>query len=199
MDICIYGGSFDPIHKGHIKIALDAIDYFNFQKLIFMVSYEPPHKASHNVTFNHRYNMVNLAIKNYDNLEVTDIENNGSQLSYTYNSLKTLKEKYENDNLYFLVGSDIFATIKTWYKYNELFDLATFVVGLRHENSFDNMINNIPNDIKNLINNKIKLFNMDAIDISSSKIRENIKKYLDYLPENVAEYIIENNLYETLR
>ena len=60
MKICIFGGAFDPVHKGHIEIAYSALETYNMDKLIFMVSKEPPHKSNHKVSFNHRFNMVKL-------------------------------------------------------------------------------------------------------------------------------------------
>ena len=114
MNICIFGGAFDPVHKGHIKIALSALKQFNIDKLIFMVSKEPPHKSSHKAEFIHRYNMVKLVTDKYSFFDVTDIENRSDTLSYTYNSLQEINKLYKNDNLYFLVGSDIFATIESF-------------------------------------------------------------------------------------
>lgn len=198
MDICIFGGAFDPVHKGHIAIAESALKKYNFDKLLFMVSKEPPHKSSHTASFNHRINMVNLALKGLgDKFGVTDIEAKLNDLSYTYNSLSALKEIYPDDNIYFLVGSDIFASIEKWYNYKKLFDLAYFIIGCRPGISFKNMIDSVPDDIKKRIadKDKIELFEIDSFHISSSEIRQNIKKYLEYLPSLVAEYIINNNLY----
>lgn len=198
MDICIFGGAFDPVHKGHIAIAQSAVKKFRFDKLLFMVSKEPPHKSNHTASFIYRLNMVKLALSGLgDKFGVTDIEARLNDLSYTYNSLSALKEIYSNDNIYFLVGSDIFASIEKWYNYKKLFDLAYFIIGCRPGISFKNMIENVPYDIKKRIINKdkIELFEIDSFNISSSEIRQNIKKYLEYLPSNVAEYIINNNLY----
>ena len=198
MDICIFGGAFDPVHKGHIAIALSALKKYNFDKLLFMVSKEPPHKSNHTASFIHRINMVQLAISGLgDKFGVTDIEAKLKDLSYTYNSLSALKEIYANDNIYFLVGSDIFASIEKWYNYKKLFDLAYFIIGCRPGNSFKNMIESVPDDIKKRIadKDKIELFEIDSFYISSSEIRRGIKKYLEYLPSLVAEYIINNNLY----
>ncbi|WP_300721211.1 nicotinate (nicotinamide) nucleotide adenylyltransferase [uncultured Brachyspira sp.] len=198
MDICIFGGAFDPVHKGHIAIAQSAVKKFRFDKLLFMVSKEPPHKSNHTASFIYRLNMVKLALSGLgDKFGVTDIEARLNDLSYTYNSLSALKEIYSNDNIYFLVGSDIFASIEKWYNYKKLFDLAYFIIGCRPGISFKNMIENVPYDIKKRITNKdkIELFEIDSFNISSSEIRQNIKKYLEYLPSNVAEYIINNNLY----
>ena len=141
MDICIFGGAFDPVHKGHIAIAQSAVKRFNFDKLLFMVSKEPPHKSNHTASFTHRLNMVKLALNGLGSkFDVTDIEAKLNDLSYTYNSLSALKEIYPNDNIYFLVGSDIFASIEKWYNYKKLFDLAYFIIGCRPGNSFKNMI-----------------------------------------------------------
>lgn len=198
MNICIFGGAFDPVHKGHTAIALSAVKKYNFDKLLFMVSKEPPHKSTHKASFFHRYNMVKLAVSNMgDKFDVTDIEEKLHDLSYTFNSLTALKNIYPNDKLYFLVGSDIFASIEKWYNYKKLFDLACFIIGCRPGISFNNMINQVPKDIKERIEkkDKIELFQIDAVNISSSEIRENVKKYIDFLPADVAEYIIKNNLY----
>lgn len=198
MDICIFGGAFDPVHKGHIAIAQSALKKYNFDKLLFMVSKEPPHKSNHTASFIHRLNMVQLAISELgDKFGVTDIEAKVNDLSYTYNSLSALKEIYANDNIYFLVGSDIFASIEKWYNYKKLFDLAYFIIGCRPGISFKNMIESVPDDIKKRIadKDKIELFEIDSFNISSSEIRQSIKKYLEYLPSLVAEYIINNNLY----
>lgn len=198
MDICIFGGAFDPVHKGHIAIAQSALKKYNFDKLLFMISKEPPHKSNHTASFIHRLNMVQLAISGLgDKFGVTDIEAKLKDLSYTYNSLSALKEIYANDNIYFLVGSDIFASIEKWYNYKKLFDLAYFIIGCRPGISFKNMIESVPDDIKKRIadKDKIELFEIDSFNISSSEIRQSIKKYLEYLPSLVAEYIINNNLY----
>lgn len=198
MNICIFGGAFDPIHKGHIAIALSALKKFNFDKMIFMVSKEPPHKSNHAASFIHRLNMVQLVLNELgDKFSVTDIEAKLNDLSYTYNSLSALKEIYPNNNIYFLVGSDIFASIEKWYNYQKLFDLAYFIIGCRPGISFKNMIDSVPDDIEKRIANKdkIELFEIDSFNISSSEIRQDIKKYLEYMPSVVAEYIINNNLY----
>ena len=142
--------------------------------------------------------MVKLALNGLGSkFDVTDIEAKLNDLSYTYNSLSALKEIYPNDNIYFLVGSDIFASIEKWYNYKKLFDLAYFIIGCRPGNSFKNMIESVPDDIKKRIadKDKIELFEIDSFYISSSEIRRGIKKYLEYLPSLVAEYIINNNLY----
>ena len=141
--------------------------------------------------------MVKLVTDKYSFFDVTDIENRSDTLSYTYNSLQEINKLYKNDNLYFLVGSDIFATIESWYKYNELFDFTTFIVGYRPGISFENMLGQLPKNIINRIveHNKIELFQLDSVDISSSYIRENIEKSYEFLPEEVYVYIKQNKLY----
>lgn len=201
MNICVFGGAFDPIHSGHINIAKQSLNYFNFDKLIFMVSKEPPHKENHKADFFHRYNMVKIALKsiNNDKFIVSDIENNMTEKSYTYNSLLELKKIYKESNLYFLTGTDIFSTITEWYNWEKLIDITNFIIGYRPGVSFESMMKNLPDIIQNKIKTKdrILLFNLeDKIEISSSKIRSNVLLYKDFLDKNVFDYIINNNLYK---
>lgn len=201
MDICVFGGAFDPIHSGHINIAKQSLEIFNFDKLIFMVSKEPPHKENHKADFYHRYNMVNIALNsiNNDKFIATDIENTMSEKSYTYNSLIELKKQYRNSNFYFLTGTDIFSTITEWYNWEKLLDITNFIIGYRPGVSFDSMMEKLPDIVKNKIKMKdrVLLFNFkNKIEISSSEIRSNVLLYKDFLDKNVYEYIINNNLYK---
>lgn len=201
MNICVFGGAFDPIHSGHINIAKQSLNYFNFDKLIFMVSKEPPHKENHKADFFHRYNMVKIALKsiNNDKFIVSDIENNMTEKSYTYNSLLELKKVYKESNLYFLTGTDIFSTITEWYNWEKLIDITNFIIGYRPGVSFESMMKTLPDIIQNRIKTKdrILLFNLeDKIEISSSEIRSNVLLYKDFLDKNVFDYIINNNLYK---
>lgn len=201
MNICVFGGAFDPIHSGHINIAKQSLNHFNFDKLIFMVSKEPPHKENHKADFFHRYNMVKIALKsiNNDKFIVSDIENNMTEKSYTYNSLLELKKVYKESNLYFLTGTDIFSTITEWYNWEKLIDITNFIIGYRPGVSFESMMKNLPDIIQNKIKTKdrILLFNLeDKIEISSSEIRSNVLLYKDFLDKNVFDYIINNNLYK---
>lgn len=201
MNICVFGGAFDPIHSGHINIAIQSINYFNIDKLIFMVSKEPPHKENHKAEFFHRYNMVKIALKsiNNDKFLVSDIENKMKEKSYTYNSLIELKKHYKDSNFYFLTGSDIFSTITEWYNWEKLLDITNFIIGYRPGVSFESMMNNLPEKVQNKIKMKdnVFLFNFeDKIDISSSEIRSNVLLYKDFLDKNVYEYIINNKLYK---
>lgn len=201
MDICVFGGAFDPIHSGHINIAKQSLEIFNFDKLIFMVSKEPPHKENHKADFYHRYNMVNIALDsiNNDKFIATDIENTMSEKSYTYNSLIELKKQYRDSNFYFLTGTDIFSTITEWYNWEKLLDITNFIIGYRPGVSFDSMMEKLPDIVKNKIKMKdrVLLFNFkNKIEISSSEIRSNVLLYKDFLDKNVYEYIINNNLYK---
>lgn len=201
MNICVFGGAFDPIHSGHINIAKQSLNHFNFDKLIFMVSKEPPHKENHKADFFHRYNMVKIALNSINNEKfiVSDIENNMTEKSYTYNSLVELKKVYKESNLYFLTGTDIFSTITEWYNWEKLIDITNFIIGYRPGVSFESMMKNLPDIIQNRIKTKdrILLFNLeDKIEISSSEIRSNVLLYKDFLDKNVFDYIINNNLYK---
>ena len=213
MNICIFGGAFDPIHTGHKLMAEIAMKKYSFNKFIFLVSKTPPHKKDHSEAFNHRFNMVKLVaddlnkefneIEKYKNkcsFEVSDIENQMDGISYTYNSLIFLKKIYKNDKFIFLTGSDIFSSIESWYNYKELFNLTDFLIGYRPGVEFNDMLEKIPENIRCKIENKdgIKLLDLNSINISSSEIRHNLlsnNNHFDYIEESVKKYIKEHGLY----
>jgi len=188
MAIALIGGRFDPIHLGHLIIAQDLLELLDINKVVFLLSYNPPHKNAI-ASFEDRYNMIKLSINNYKKFEVWDIEKKLSlEKSYSYivlnEILKNIKEK-----IYFVIGSDQFESFETWYKYEEILKIVDVVVVQRPNKNY-----NYP---KNLIN-RVKILNNRLIDISSSEIRERIKKNKEFrffLTKEVYEYIIENRIY----
>ncbi|MEF3254864.1 MAG: nicotinate-nicotinamide nucleotide adenylyltransferase, partial [Deferribacterales bacterium] len=139
---------------------------------------------------------------------ISDYELNNNETSYTYNTLKHFNNFYHPQELFFLVGSDIFATIETWHKWDKLFELSNFIIVNRPNHPFSKMIKEIPEllrekivDSKDFIfgmTNKIILTKIKEVPISSTQIRESIKTgfYKDFLDEKVYKYIIENRLYQ---
>ncbi|MDE7168865.1 MAG: nicotinate-nucleotide adenylyltransferase [Mucispirillum sp.] len=199
MNICIFGGAFDPIHNGHIAIAQEAVKRFPIEKLIFMVSKEPPHKQNHIASFQDRYNMVEIAVSDLgEKYCVSDLENRSDGLSYTYKTLTEIKKIYFNDEIFFLVGSDIFADIENWRNWERLFDLAIFIVGYRPGVSFEKMKEMLPELVIRKIDDgiRIKLLDLSSVNVSSSDIRKSFAGFKKNIPARVAEYIEKNKLYK---
>ena len=189
MSICIFPGTFNPIHIAHIKMAEFAMQHYNFDKIIFIPAYIPPHKEISANLAKHRFNMVKLAVANYPNFEVSDIEFKSEKPSYTLITVKKIINLYNIDEkLNFLIGTDAFEKLKTWYKIDELKELVHFIVFPRcdklNEDDFSYYRDH---------HYDYEFAPMEYIDVSSTEIRESKEK--NQILNNVGEYIKNNGLY----
>ncbi|MGA1845675.1 nicotinate-nucleotide adenylyltransferase [Deferribacter abyssi] len=210
MRIVLFGGTFNPIHNGHIELAKKVYEDFNVSKFFFIPAKIPPHKNLGLVPAEKRYEMVKLALDNCltGNFEVSDFELKQEGVSFTYKTLKHFKKMYPEDTLFFLTGSDIFATIDTWQNWKELFKFSNFIVANRKEMPFDKMMSKIPKELKSLVidlsdyvdqkEGVIILYKINEIPISSTVIRKKFKDktIFDCLPKVVRDYIQKNKLYQ---
>ncbi len=199
MKICIFGGTFDPIHNGHIHIAKEALSQFNLDKVIFIPTGNSYMKSDVTPAI-HRFNMLNLAVNGIDKFETSDIEIKREGYTYTKDTVEELKKIYPEDELCFLIGTDTLFMIEKWYKPEYLFENLIFIVADRNDSETDKKTA----ELKDKFNAKIEFLNSDFYDISSSEIREYFSKngysYEDKLvseniSEEVFEYIKSNHLY----
>ena len=186
----ILGGSFDPIHVGHLITSYDVLEKRDLEKIIFVPCHISPHKTDQRPTEDiHRLNMVNLAIEQYPFFESSDFEIRKGDVSYTYNTLVELKKSY--DQIELIIGFDNLIVFDKWYRPDDILQLATVVVMKRE-------IDNIP--VKhNKYFDLVILLETTLIDISSTEIRERVKNNepIDYLvPSKVKEYISQHGLYK---
>lgn len=182
MKIIIFGGSFDPIHNGHINIAKRALEVLNADKVIFLPAKNARWKSKKASDYD-RLNMIKLAINDYPMFEVSTIELNSTRdTNYTFDTINEF-EKSDNDELYFLIGYDQLNQLDKWYKIEELSKIIKFVCFSRP----DYQINS-----KNATNYDVFVINENVSDASSTKVRELID--LD-VPLKVLDYISENDLY----
>lgn len=194
MSICLYQGTFNPIHKIHLEVAKFAKEYYNFDKIIFIPAYIPPHKTVDKSLAKHRYNMVELAIKNIPFFNISDIEYKFRGNSYTYNTIVKLKSEMKiNDKINFIIGTDAFEKIESWYKTDELKKLVHFIIFPR-----TNLFNKTDFDHLKEKGYDFEFAPMQYKDVSSTQIRRNLRngesiKGLE-IPQ-VMEYIKENDLY----
>lgn len=194
MSICLYQGTFNPIHKIHLEVAKFAKEYYNFDKIIFIPAYIPPHKTVDKSLAEHRYNMVKLAIKNIPFFNISDIEYKFRGNSYTYNTIVKLKSEMKiNDKINFIIGTDAFEKIESWYKTDELKKLVHFIIFPR-----TNLFNKADFDHLKEKGYDFEFAPMQYKDVSSTQIRRNLRngesiKGLE-IPQ-VMEYIKENDLY----
>ncbi|VEU75450.1 nicotinate-nucleotide adenylyltransferase [Mycoplasmopsis maculosa] len=184
MKIGLFGGSFDPVHSGHIKIAEFAYDNLNLDKIYFIPAATNPFKKGKKIAdSHHRVNMLNLALENFKgNYEVSLFEIKRGGMSYTFETIRYFKNKYPNDELFFIMGSDSLAKFNKWEFVDEMVSKCKFVVYKREKNF-------------NKINAKkynIKIMNNPILEESSTKVRQGS---LQYTPLKVNEYIGNNFLY----
>jgi len=185
MTICIFPGTFNPIHIAHIKMAQIALEKYDFEKIIFIPSYIPPHKELETNLAKHRYNMVKLATRNNPRFEVSDIEYKTECKSYTLLTVKKIRDEYGiSGRLNMIIGTDAFSKITTWYKADELKNLVHFIVFPRG------------NDIikkEDYAGYSFELVDTSKTDISSTEIRN---EHTKGTVKEVEEYIAKNKLYD---
>ena len=185
--IGILGGTFDPPHKAHLKIAERAIKQFHLDKVIFIPSGNPWQKK-YATSFIHRYEMTKILIEDFSTFEISDIEKSEDVPSYTVDTLTKLNHK--KDNLYFILGSDTAMNIKTWNNYEKLSTLTNFLIALRREGNIKNLNDNFPFGYK--------LIDGQKLDLSSTFLREKLEHNLfdeDDIPSKIITYIKKNNIY----
>ncbi len=181
--IALFGGSFDPIHLGHIKIARLAMEKTGLDEVIFIPSGKSPHKDSLAASEHDRLLMTRLATEGIEGFSVSDFEIKKEGKSYSFETVKAFRKMYPDDELYFIMGDDQYKVFSSWYKSDELLTLCKFIVFTREgENIMPPFLG----------------IRIEPILISSSEIRGKIKsgEALDgLLPERVIDYISENKLY----
>lgn len=194
----IMGGTFNPVHNGHLFLAEHAFEQVNLDYVLFMPTMNPPHKTNEDIIpAEHRLNMVKMAIKGNPNFILSDLELNRPGLSYTSDTLKILKEKESDTEFYFIAGADSLMMITHWKDPQTIMELSTLVIGGREDYTPD-QLKEQAKYLEKTYNAKIIFLDMPLIEISSEKIRQRIMKGKSiryYVPDEVLSYIKLHNLY----
>ncbi|MDI6783728.1 MAG: nicotinate-nucleotide adenylyltransferase [bacterium] len=188
----IFGGTFNPIHLGHLIIAQESLSQFGLEKIIFVPSAIPPHKSLQGMApVKERLQMVKLAISGNAQFAVSDLELKRNDKSYTIETIKTFQKKYGPETeLYFIIGLDALLEIFTWKNAEQLLDLCWFLVAPRAGFGI--------NLLDKRIKKRVRLIAMNPVNISASEIRKRVKLGLPFryfLPEKVYKYLIESSVY----
>lgn len=199
--IGIFGGTFDPIHRLHLRIALAAKERLVLDRMILVPTGNPPHKNNEEVTaFVHRKNMTALAVQSLEGFEVSDIENEMDlRKSYTSDTLDAFAERYPRDRLYFIVGSDSLFDIENWKNPANIFEKAVLVVFHRPNISTRQELAQKMNELRKKYQATIIWIEIFAEDLSSTDIRIDLQDGVlstNSISPSVAEYIKEHKLYE---
>ena len=194
----IMGGTFDPIHIGHLILGENAYLQFGLDKVVFMPSGNPPHKKDRDGgTDLQRMDMVKLAIASNTHFEISDIEMNEEGYTYTYRTLEKLVKEHPDTEYYFIIGADSLFYFDTWKNPQRIADACTLVVATRNHTSDEKLDEKIE-FVRKRFNATIEKLDTENIDCSSSQIRSWIKeghtvKY--YVPDTVINYIHTYHVY----
>ncbi|HZV82257.1 MAG TPA: nicotinate-nucleotide adenylyltransferase [Geobacteraceae bacterium] len=212
MRLGIIGGTFNPIHLAHLRIAEEVRDRLTLDRVIFIPAARPPHKEPNDyLVFEHRLAMVELAIEDNPGFSVSSLEEELGGTSYSVHTLTELRSLYPGDELYFIIGSDSYRDISSWYRYAEIFSLSNLAVVERPGAEIADLRSPLPvamatefcydSDALRLTHRSgFSVYYLAGIPlaISSSEIRRLARKgcSLRYLlPEKVAGYIEEKRIY----
>ncbi|WP_025680338.1 nicotinate-nucleotide adenylyltransferase [Paenibacillus massiliensis] len=193
MKVGIMGGTFDPIHIGHMLAAEAARDGYALDQIWFMPSHIPPHKRAAGATGEQRLAMTREAVACNSAFEVLDLEIRRGGVSYTIDTIRALQELHPDKDFYFIIGADMVNYLAAWEQIEELASRITFI-GLRRP-GFELALELLPP----FLHNKVLLADMPVVDISSTDIRERLAtghsvRYM--IPESVYEYIRKGRMYE---
>ena len=194
----ILGGTFDPIHLGHLHIAEAVFAQIALEQIVFIPAFVPPHKLGQDYApAKHRYAMTELAVQSFPQFSVSDMELRRSGVSYTIDTLRELHKLYPEKKLYFIIGADSVAQLHTWNSIEEMLQLATFVAAGRpgYEGVMDEVVRHLGKEAAE----HILLLHTPEYDISSTEIRTRIRSgqsLAGLVPREVEAYIKEHELYK---
>lgn len=196
--IGILGGTFDPIHEGHLTIADHVLKSFQLTRIEFIPCFQPPHRHQPIASPHNRLEMVKLAVKNHPSFFVNDIEIKQQEISYTVNTLLALQKENPTACYYLIVGADAFAQFNTWHDWEKIIALTDIIVVSR-----DDEIIKTPKPVTDFIKNnpskkQIHFLTITPILVSATQIRTDVrakKEKINGLPRSVHDYILKQRVY----
>ena len=197
--IGIYGGTFNPIHIGHIMLGKMVLDELKLDKILYIPDNTPPHKISSDLASGKdRLNMIDISLKDYPEMKSCDIELKRQGKSYTYHTLLELKQLYKDDELFLITGADMFLTLDKWKEPRIIFDTASIIGVPRVKSDYEKM-KTYADEVLLPMNAKTFILSHTVFDTASSTfVRENIgdyQKVKEMITPEVYGYITDNKLY----
>jgi nicotinate-nucleotide adenylyltransferase len=218
--IGLLGGTFDPVHSGHLNLAEQAQRFFNLEKVVFIPAYRSPHKlALEPVSCEHRLSMLTLALEGLPRFSIDKMEINKNEVSYTIETLKELQLHHPEWNMFLILGADAFQDIDTWKQCSQLLDFCNILVGTRpgaesqlsdsvkkkltlSTSATNDRASSSATDVKVFKNLEkgtgVTFFQISPLDISSKEIRQRIhrgEEAKNLLLPSVDHYIMQHRLY----
>ncbi|WP_124098434.1 nicotinate (nicotinamide) nucleotide adenylyltransferase [Ruminococcus sp. Marseille-P6503] len=198
MNIGIFGGTFNPVHNGHVRLLKSVMNEVSFEKVIVLPSRIPPHKQAEQLADGEdRLTMCRLAFEDIAGAEVSDWELRQSGKSYSVITLRHFRRLYPEAKFFFIMGSDMLLSFHEWYRYEEILSLASLICISRSGSDTADKMRKYAAGLK-AEGGEIIILEEEPFEVSSTQIREMIKKsgdYTCYLNKNVVKYIMDKNLY----
>lgn len=190
--IGLLGGSFDPVHNGHLSIVRSFLESEFISKLWILLTPDPPHKTDRTLSdYEHRFKMLKAAFRHFDAVKITDIENKLPRPSYTIQTLQYLVEKYPDQKFYLCMGEDSLRDFKQWKNWKDILNTTELLVARRPSNRTI--------DLDSEIVDKTHFIDHEPVNISSTEIRDRVAKGKDItalVPGKVHSIITKANLYQ---
>ncbi len=214
MRIGLLGGSFNPLHNAHLRIAAEAQTACLLDKVIFIPAADPPHKLlAGGISFEQRSTMVKMAIAGRPDYEMSTVEAEREGKSFSIDTIRIFREWFPGDNLFFIIGGDSFLEIGTWHRYAEIFSLCNLIVVDRPGCPIINPIDAVPDAVrrefafdresaclKHLSGTTVCFITGSPQELSSTEIRRLATAGSDisrFVPPDVAAYISQQRIYYT--
>ena len=195
--IIIFGGTFNPPTRAHLDIATEALYYLDAEKVLFVPVSDLYKKDDVEISY-HRVNMLNLAIGNFRRLEIDFTEVDAVALTHTYETVEKIKSRYQDKELFLLIGADNLEDFKNWKNQRSIMENCSLLVVNRNNSSIDEIIES--NEILTEFKDKVIEAPIEEIGISSTEVRNKIASgelegLENLVDKEVIEYMVENKLY----
>ncbi|WP_394522103.1 nicotinate-nucleotide adenylyltransferase [Lacrimispora sp. JR3] len=202
-NIGIMGGTFDPIHNGHLMLGEQAYLEYNLDEIWFMPSGNPPHKKNHHVTApDQRLAMTVAAVEGRPGFVSSDFELRRNGNTYTAQTLRLLRKAYPEHTYYFIVGADSLYEIEKWYEPDQVLTQAVLLAAKREYDAKNRSMELQIDYLNNKYHADIRMLHCREMNVSSAELREKVSKgesIADYVPEKVLAYIRAHNLYQEMK
>jgi len=190
--IGLLGGSFDPVHRGHVSIARSFVQSAHIDRLWVLLTPDPPHKTDRTLTgFSDRFEMLKRAFQSFSDIEISPVENELPRPTYTFQTIRHLKREYPHIRFYLCMGSDSLRSFYKWYRYERILEEVDLLVARRPGDELSTVAPGIIN--------KTHIVDHEPVELSSTRIREALQRGehpSDSIPREVMDYIQEKKLYE---
>ena len=189
----IFGGAFNPVHNGHVRLAEEAVKQLKLRRLLIIPTFVSPHKHTGLAPYEDRAEMCRRAFGHIPGAEVSDIEVRLGGTSYSINTIRALKELYPDESFFLLIGGDMLFSFEKWYRYESILKEVKVCAAARDGDSLADMME-YANEL-----GRIKVLPTQVVEMSSTEVREKAAAGGDIsgmVPQGVADYIREKGLYK---